>query len=742
MATKSVQRTTELVSSSASEFIRPQNVKFTASNLKPNVRLYAFFDGENVDHFITSTYVDGSGNLTADSKGVCSGTFSIPAKTYSTGKKQFALLDSATYTDSALIGSTASFVKADFTCTGTIDRFQTTVTTTNVNTVTHVNRVYVPDPIFVPIQTNDSGDPLAQSFFTTGVTGGCFITSVDLYFATTDTSTPALPVWVELREMINGYPGPALLGSNAYSVLPASSVNVSSTATAATNFKFPSPVYLAQDADYCFVVRSNSDKYQIWTSRMSEKSNETGNVVFSQPYSGSLFKSENNKTWTAEQNEDIKFVLYKAAFNNPGSLSPLQLKINANPVSVNCTKFSTIITASGSTVLRASLPYKHALDGNSRVIIAADPLSTYNGLAGSAFSNVVCTVNSIIDEYTVDINVVGSSATSTGVITTGGRLKDILIDFGGTGYSVAPTISISAPSAGGTQATAVATVTNGVITDIKVTNPGTKYTSAPTITVSSGGATFTAVMDEQFTVSTNRQYHRLNPSISATIPPGTKVSGQLTSTTRTNYTAGKTYPVNLTKETVFDDHLMLVSRTNESAILAGSASTNLQLTFASANGTWNPNVSPVIDFDHSRATFIGNVINSQTAIGTSETEIDTSGTVHLAHSRYITKRQSLAQTAKGMRVLVTGYSNGSSGFDVYARTSNSGSSTLHESLGWVALNCDTKRNRSSKPGEMIEYEFYLDNITEFDTLTLKLVLYTDTRYDPPVISDYRAIMLG
>jgi hypothetical protein len=98
--------------------------------------------------------------------------------------------------------------------------------------------------------------------------------------------------------------------------------------------------------------------------------------------------------------------------------------------------------------------------------------------------------------------------------------------------------------------------------------------------------------------------------------------------------------------------------------------------------------------------------------------------------------------SKSIRVLATAYSNSSSGFDVFVRTSNSGTSTVHQDQPWVALNCAVKRNRSSKPGEFIEYEFYLDDMTEFDTITLKLVLYTETRYDPPVISDYRAIMLS
>ena len=44
-------------------------------------------------------------------------------------------------------------------------------------------------------------DPLAQTFLISE-DGGCFVSSVDLFFSEKDTN---LPVWVELREVLNGY---------------------------------------------------------------------------------------------------------------------------------------------------------------------------------------------------------------------------------------------------------------------------------------------------------------------------------------------------------------------------------------------------------------------------------------------------------------------------------------------------------------------------------------------------------
>ncbi len=80
---------------------------------------------------------------------------------------------------------------------------------------------------------------------------------------------------------------------------------------------------------------------------------------------------------------------------------------------------------------------------------------------------------------------------------TNGEIASITVGAGGTGYTTAPTVTISAPPAGGTQATATATVSAGAVTAITVTNPGSGYLAAPTITFGGPGtgATATAVMD-------------------------------------------------------------------------------------------------------------------------------------------------------------------------------------------------------------------------------------------------------
>jgi hypothetical protein len=73
-------------------------------------------------------------------------------------------------------------------------------------------------------------------------------------------------------------------------------------------------------------------------------------------------------------------------------------------------------------------------------------------------------------------------------ISNGGTVTAITRTAGGSGYSTAPTVAISAPTtAGGVQATATVAVSAGAITTFTITNAGSGYVEQPTVTFSGGG---------------------------------------------------------------------------------------------------------------------------------------------------------------------------------------------------------------------------------------------------------------
>lgn len=132
----------------------------------------------------------------------------------------------------------------------------------------------------------------------------------------------------------------------------------------------------------------------------------------------------------------------------------------------------------GNKVL-ANAVFGFFYNGGSRCWVArVDPLNSSN-------VESVLTKLEAIDE----ISIVAVPIPFNGVVTA------INITAGGTGYTSAPKITIDAPPAGGTQATATATLSDGVVTAIKIDAGGSGYTSAPTVTITappSGGTQATA----------------------------------------------------------------------------------------------------------------------------------------------------------------------------------------------------------------------------------------------------------
>tara|TARA_Y100001934_G_scaffold17407_2_gene20588 strand:- start:9407 stop:10708 length:1302 start_codon:yes stop_codon:yes gene_type:complete len=155
-------------------------------------------------------------------------------------------------------------------------------------------------------------DPLAQTFLVDPnvYPDGVFLSSIDLYFKTKDTD--GLPVTLQIRDTVNGYPGKTVLPFSDVSKLP-DDIEVSEDASKATAFTFPSLVYLAP-GEYAIVVLSNSLKYEAWIAEMGENIIGTTRKVSEQPYAGVFFKSQNASTWSPDQNQDLSFRIHKADF--------------------------------------------------------------------------------------------------------------------------------------------------------------------------------------------------------------------------------------------------------------------------------------------------------------------------------------------------------------------------------------------------------------------------------------------
>ena len=148
---------------------------------------------------------------------------------------------------------------------------------------------------------------------------------------------------MQIRTMENGYPTTTILPFSDTTINPAD-VQISETGAIATRFTFRAPVFIPQSIEHCFVLFSDSNEYQVWISRMGELDISGDRTISEQPYAGVLFKSQNATTWTADQYEDMKFIINRARFDNSAATrvslnnAPLDLgnggkvKLSVDPV--------------------------------------------------------------------------------------------------------------------------------------------------------------------------------------------------------------------------------------------------------------------------------------------------------------------------------------------------------------------------------------------------------------------------
>jgi Domain of unknown function (DUF4815) len=337
--------------------------------------------------------------------------FNIPnteSLRFRTGQRELKLIDADTST-----GEWTSRGRAQYRAQGILETKQATVNAIRNGEL--VQEVIGPNDDPAARQTifqlndrvvSDTGwwDPLAQSFLVENK-GGAFITKIDIFFASKD---DRIPVSLEMREMVNGSPGKVVLPFSRVTLKP-EQVNLSSTTVSLdgtnyptfdtpTSFVFPTPVYVQDQGEYCFVLLSDSNKYKVWISQVGDVIPGSSRTISEQPYNGVMFKSQNASTWTADQMQDIKFTIYRAQFNTD---------VIGNVEFVNDVLPQYVIeeqpfqTVSGSNVVRV-WQQNHGMTSGSKVVIS-NVLGTMNGIPATDLNKEHIISNVDLDSYTITV---------------------------------------------------------------------------------------------------------------------------------------------------------------------------------------------------------------------------------------------------------------------------------------------------------------------------------------------------
>ena len=432
-----VQRTdgTRVVEVNFVPFIRSRKIHFKAQLMKPNTKVYAFFDGVSVANYVKEeSFVEFSdstgvktfegldessseitpGALITDAAGIVEGSFIIPrnaAFKFPTGVREFRLSDDSTNNKD----NETTYAEAQYHAQGLIESVESRIVSTKVprlvTTELNEDRTIVDTNVS---ERTEWVDPLAETILIDRE-GGIFAKSVDLFFKKKDA---AIPVRVTIRTTQNGTPTQRIV-PGADKILYPSSVNISDNAATATNFAFDFPVYLSQDTEYAIVITSQCDNYEVAVAEMGGFDlTNTSERITKQPYGGVFFSSQNASTWTPEQSKDLKFKLNRCSFNT--SSKTLTLVNDALPA--KRLPANPLTTTQNSGVITVTHKNHGMYGGGTNKVVIAGAVDT-NGIAAANINGTHTIANITHDSYTITaLNSDVSTNSSAGAGAGGGTI--------------------------------------------------------------------------------------------------------------------------------------------------------------------------------------------------------------------------------------------------------------------------------------------------------------------------------
>ena len=671
-------------------FIRSKSVTFTASMMKPLTRIYPFFDGIDVSTYVTPTGSSAGAALTTNAAGAATGTFAIPnPKTtgnpkWRTGTRTFRLTSSST---NALTGDVRTSAEADYTARGMIQTVQGTVISTrepvvqrtNVTESTSVQRQIARRVISSSARAVGRRDPVAQAFFV-DQEDGMFVTSIDLYFSSKSSS---LPVTLQLRTMVNGYPTETVLPFGEV-VKNASDISTSTDATTATTFTFPSPVFVQANTEYCFVALANNDDYTIYTARMGQTTLDGARLISKNPYLSSMFKSQNGGTWTAEQNEDVKFKVKRASFteNTEGTIYLVNdvipsFELDQNPFEVDATAGSGATFGSNPALIKVNAR-NHGLHSTANNVTIANVSSgTYNGLASTNLNGTYTAIGNItLDSFTI-------TAQNSDVATSTGSIG---------GSSI--------------------TMTKNIQYDVIHPVVGLVQPATTTVTAhlrKSGGRTLEQ-SETEFSLTT----------------------------------ASKKVAIELNQDFYLTSPGAVYSAINETNEMSGSKSLAMQIAIKTETGKGH--ISPVIDTSRLSCHLIQNRLNNPISGTTPEFVAETANQGGSSEGKYCTKPIILENESTALDITITANVASTAAVKMFYRLSNADDARKMGDLAWVPFNDDGTPDSAVEPTEnryqFKEHKYTASGLTTFTAFQLKITMTGTSSCYPPRVKDLRGIALA
>ena len=787
-------------------FTRAKDITFTANSLKPFTKLYIYFGGKVVNTYVTpdasgafgttfgsfsdlDTPVAGS-TLISDGRGDCRGVFSIPDPKVSgnpqfpTGDIEFVITADP---NNRQVGDGASevvaretYAEALYSAKGILDTQQETIISTRNAIVRTTELNESTENLTELVQFfddagdgNDSGDPLAQTFmiFDTKQSSkdetGFFLTSVDIYYFAKDS---VYPTWIEIRNVINGVPGPKILPFGR-KLLQSDEVLLSNDGSVATTFTFDSPVYVKGGTEYCVVVRTDVPDYKVWISDLGT-TDANGNEITDQPHVGVLFKSANNSSWSASQTQDLKFTVRRASFDTSAAgLVTLQNQslpaktLTNNPLEM--TDSNTALKINHKTHGMYSTSNNVIIDG-----VKSGASTTLNGALSATATSITLTSGTNFDD------------TSGKYSRDASNVYYIKIDDEIISYTTISGTGITSATRGANSTTAT-THANGATVELyqihkvplfdinkthtAIANIGAdSYTIVLATTPVVDGAGSTSTFGGSVCTATeNAQYDVATTIMGSLVPSRTSITGGFITTSGTSISGSEqsfaksttTRALPLNDNYYFPSTNLIASSINETNEMGGVKSLSVPITLSSELET----VSPVIDTQRMSVIAVANVVDKidssadvyPTTIYKPMTEPE--GDNHSAI--YMTKKVNLETPATSLRVLLDISRESASDVKVMFKTLRVDDAFSFDEIDYRFFNDDGTLAGSGGPdvevrpairNEFLEHEYTAgvtddgigNPLDEFISFQIKIVMRTTNQARPPRVRNLRALALA
>jgi hypothetical protein len=439
------------------------------------------------------------GRLTSTSSGDTAGIFFCPTGVFRVGEKNFRLIDNA----SGDIPSSSTNGDAAFFAQGILQKTEDTIISTTVPTI---QRAATTDSRVVSSTTTREvvigyWDPLAQTFLISPVNypQGVFLSKARFCFKSADSSQP---ITLQVRPASNGYPSSSVI--YPYSTVTLTPDKVKTTlspsladadSTKWTEFVFDAPIYL-QPGEHSFVLLANSNKYEVYVAEIGKLDLVNNRQISEQPYGGSLFLSQNGSTWTADQNSDMMFRLYRYIFSTDPVTAFFTVDYPASNTAYDLTHLITSDVSLANTSVNYSFKSEKSTGGLTPTFLPITPFKDYpmtdgygrrvlNPATGNSTFNLSATIATTNPDISpiLDTSRYGIIAVENIINNLPLSNSDITILNGGTAYSTNANAVVTISGGGGSGATAAAVVTSNVVTSVYLTAAGSGYTTSPTITI-------------------------------------------------------------------------------------------------------------------------------------------------------------------------------------------------------------------------------------------------------------------